>query len=97
MVDTNTKDFIKMTIRRFLPDPEYKIFIFGSRITGYARKFSDYDVGIQGPRPVGVMTMADITEAFGRSYFPYVVDLVDFSKAADSFAQFARKHVQYLV
>ena len=39
-------------IRRHVPDPAYRVFLFGSRATGSAGERSDIDIGIDGPAPV---------------------------------------------
>jgi len=41
---------IKEIIFRFLDTKKYQVFIFGSRATGKAKKFSDYDIGIWGKK-----------------------------------------------
>ena len=55
---------IKKIIFRFLNPKEYQIFIFGSRATRKAKKFSDYDIGIFGKKPVSFETLGLIDEAF---------------------------------
>lgn len=96
MVDPKTREFIRTTIRTYLPDPAYNVFIFGSHAAGHARRFSDIDVGIMGPSPVPSATMAQIKEAFEDSMTPYVVDPVDFVRTGESFRSLALKYIQQL-
>lgn len=96
MVDEKTRDFIHTTIRKYIPDQEYKIFIFGSHATGYARRYSDIDVGIMGPSSVASTTMSKIRDAFDESMTPYVIDPVDFVHAGESFRNLALKHTMQL-
>ncbi|KKU80769.1 hypothetical protein A2875_04845 [Candidatus Gottesmanbacteria bacterium RIFCSPHIGHO2_01_FULL_46_14] len=88
--------FIKKTLRTHLPDPSYRFFLFGSRVTGYARRFSDFDIGIEGETPVSPNTMGVIKEELEESNLPYKVDIVDFSTVDPEFRNLALKHTQYL-
>jgi len=54
---------IKKIIFQFLNPKDYQVFIFGSRVTGKAKKFSDYDVGIFGKKPVPWHVLSEIEEA----------------------------------
>ena len=83
---------IKQTIRTHLSDPSYRLFLFGSRATGTARKFSDVDVGIEGRTPVSPTALANIQEALEESDIPCNVDIVDFSQTSDRFRSFAKKY-----
>ncbi len=87
---------IKETVYRFVDPRQYRVFVFGSRVTGHARRYSDYDVGIHGsaPLPAGVKTA--IEEAFEDSDLPYTVDLVDFARVSDQFRSIAGSKVQEL-
>jgi predicted nucleotidyltransferase len=52
--------FAALVIRRHLPDPAYRIFLFGSRANGSAGERSDIDIGIEGPAPVPHPALAAI-------------------------------------
>ncbi len=92
----NEEKNIKDIVFQFIDPNEYKIFIFGSRATGAAKKFSDYDVGIIGKKPVEwkVLSLAD--EAFEESDFPFKVDIVDFSFVSDKFRKTALLKIKEL-
>ncbi len=47
-------------IQRHLPDPTYRVFLFGSRATGSAGERPDIDIGIEGPGPVWIAALAAI-------------------------------------
>jgi predicted nucleotidyltransferase len=57
---TDAAKFAALVIRRHLPDPAYRIFLFGSRATGSAAERSDIDIGIEGPAPVPRSALAAI-------------------------------------
>ena len=46
---------------------------------GKARKFSDYDIGVIGQKPLDFKKIALIKGEFEESDLPYRVDVVDFS------------------
>ena len=85
MVDPNTSLLIKTVVRKHLPDPKYRLFIFGSRSQKKHRPFSDIDVGISGPIPVPSQVLANIQEELENSDLPYIAQLVDFSQTSGSF------------
>jgi predicted nucleotidyltransferase len=87
---------IKKIIFQFLNPKEYKVFIFGSRVTRKARKYSDYDVGIIGKKPVPGHILVMIEEALEESDLPYRVDIVDFSLVSSAFRQFALSKIKEL-
>jgi len=92
----NEEKNIKDIVFKFIDPNEYKIFIFGSRATGKARKFSDYDIGVEGKKPVVWETMALAKEAFEESDLPFRVDLVDFSFVSDKFRKTALLKIKKL-
>ena len=99
MVGTTSKNLekeIKKIIFNFLNPLEYRVFIFGSRITGKAKKFSDYDVGILGERPVPWKILALIEEAFENSDLPFNVDVVDFFLVSKKFQKIALSKIKRL-
>jgi len=65
--------------------PEYEVRVFGSRIGGKARKFSDLDLVIMTDKPLNISRMAALCDAFSDSDLPFKVDLVDWASTRDSF------------
>lgn len=88
--------FIKMTVRKHLPDPSYRFFLFGSRVSGGAHPYSDFDIGILGKKPVPGTILNDIQETFENSSLPVRVDVVDMAQASASFHDLAIQEIQYL-
>jgi predicted nucleotidyltransferase len=80
---------IKEIVFRFLDPKEYRILLFGSRLQGGARPFSDYDIGIVGRRSVPLEKLSMIKEALEESDLPYTVDVVDFSIVGGEFREAA--------
>ena len=92
----NEEKAIRNIIFQFIDPNENKIFIFGSRATGKAKKFSDYDVGIEGKKPIAWEMMALAEEMFEESDLPFKVDLVDFSLVSDKFRETALLKIKEL-
>lgn len=42
MVDSKTREFIRITIRSYLPDPAYKVFFVGRENNGLTSKHKTY-------------------------------------------------------
>jgi predicted nucleotidyltransferase len=63
-------------LRAHLP-PGTNVWVFGSRATGLARRYSDLDLAIDAGRPLTLDETARLAEAFSDSDLPYRVDLVD--------------------
>jgi len=89
MVDPKTRDFIRTTIRTYLPDLRYRLFIFGSRALDHHHPYSDVYVGIKGERPVAGDALMKIKESFDESGLPMRVDVVDFFRVSCDFSRIA--------
>lgn len=57
--------------------PAAQVWVFGSRASGRARRYSDLDLAIDAGRRLTIDEMAILREAFEESDLPYRVDIVD--------------------
>jgi predicted nucleotidyltransferase len=64
-----------------------KVWVFGSRATGRARRYSDLDLAIDAGRPLTLDEIAGLAEAFSDSDLPYKVDIVDWRNIEDRWRQ----------
>jgi predicted nucleotidyltransferase len=64
-----------------------KVWVFGSRATGRARRYSDIDLTIDAGRPLTLDEIAGLAEAFSDSDLPYKVDLADWHNIDDRWRQ----------
>lgn len=62
-----------------------KVYLFGSRATGHARRASDIDVAVWSLVELPVGTLALIREALEESLVPFNVDLVDLRDTDEGF------------
>src|SRR6266567_5818657 len=85
--------FAASIIRRHVPDPAYRVFLFGSRATGSAGERSDIDIGIEGPAPVPREALAAIHEEIEEAPTLYSIDVVDFKRLPEKFRQVARRRI----
>ena len=65
--------------------PERAVWVFGSRATGTAKKFSDLDLAIIGDQPLSLHTQATLSDDFDDSNLPFKVDIVDWATTSDTF------------
>jgi predicted nucleotidyltransferase len=64
-----------------------QVWVFGSRATGRARRYSDLDLAIDAGRQLTLDEIASLAEAFSDSDLPYKVDLVDWRDIDDRWRQ----------
>lgn len=72
-------------VRQVLDDPAYRVYLFGSWVSGEAAARSDVDIGIEGPTPVSPVAMAKIREACDSLSTLRTVDIVDLGGVAPGF------------
>ena len=65
--------------------PGRRVLVFGSRITGTAKPYSDLDLAIMGDNPITVRTLRRLRDAFDDSGLPFQVDLVDWAATGEDF------------
>jgi predicted nucleotidyltransferase len=64
-----------------------RAWVFGSRATGRARRYSDLDLAIDAGRRLTLDETARLSEAFSESDLPCRVDLVDWHDINDHWRQ----------
>jgi type I restriction enzyme S subunit len=65
--------------------PETKVWVFGSRASGRARRHSDLDLAVDAGRPLSFSETGALREAFDDSDLPCKVDVVDWQELGESF------------
>ena len=87
---------IRGSVEKFLDLECFQLFLFGSEATGVADRRSDIDIGILGPEPVSGAIMQKIREELETLRTLRVFDIVDFSRADESFRAEALEHARRL-
>lgn len=77
------KEIVLTILKRFVPDRD--VYVFGSRVTGKAKSFSDLDLVMVGETPVDTRTLGALQNAFSESRLPMKVDIVDWAQASRNF------------
>ena len=90
----DVKEEILKILARHLALDAYRVFLYGSRATNQAKKWSDYDIGLQGKKPVSLQILAKIDEDLENSDIPYKVDVTDFQRTNQKFRSLALTNVK---
>jgi|SRR3989338_11164910 len=93
-VDKLKKEILDI-IAKHLDIRSYRIFFFGSRVTGKGTDRSDVDVGIEGP-PIPPRIWFDVQEAFENFPVLYKIEIVDFNRVSPRFRDVALRDVEEL-
>ena len=72
-------------VRRHLPHPEFRAYLFGSRAAGRARRGADWDIGILGPLPVRGAVLEAVREDLEALPTLHSFDVVDLTAADADF------------
>lgn len=65
--------------------PCYEIRVFGSRINGKARPYSDLDLAIVGKTKIPLRLMRQLQESFENSDLSFRVEVLDWHGISDEF------------
>lgn len=71
-------------IKSFFPD-DFNVILFGSRIKGGWREYSDLDVCIKNSNKSDVSKISIIREKFENSNLAFTVDIVDYHSCDEKF------------
>jgi len=74
-------------VGKYIDLSEYKIFFFGSRVSGKGNEYSDIDIGIEGPNEIPYEIMSKIKEDMENLPTLYKIEIVDFKKVSSDFRQ----------
>jgi hypothetical protein len=89
----------KVTNRSTRNNCKIGAFLYGSRVTGKARKYSDYDIGLTGGEvPLFWQDFLDIKEQCDSSFdnLPVKISILNFDEAPSSFFDDFDSPVKYL-
>lgn len=74
-------------VREKLSRRAARVFLFGSRARGDARRASDIDIAIEAEVPLPAELLAEIRDALDESEILPRVDVVDLSRASEGLRQ----------
>lgn len=84
---------IESIVRQHLHSYRCQVYIFGSRATGKAGRFSDVDIGIEADGPISDAVLARLETAFEESDLPFQVDLVNIEQTESKFKKLAKAKI----
>jgi len=96
MIDLSKHDLeiVRAIINKHIP--QYEVWVFGSRVNGKVKKFSDLDLAIVGKDPVSDDVLADLNNAFSESDLPIRVDVVDWATISPAFRNIIKQNYEIL-
>lgn len=74
---------VKSILQQFVPN--YPVWVFGSRVKGNARKYSDLDLAIITETPLTFLERDNLKEAFSESDLVWKVDIIDWATTSKEF------------
>lgn len=57
--------------------PHAKVWAFGSRVLGTAKRFSDLDLAVEDKKELSISSWGNLRDAFQESDLPISVDILD--------------------
>ncbi len=70
-------------LKKYVPNCE--VLVFGSRISGNAKPYSDLDLAIKGDEPLDFDILRLLKESFENSNLPIRVDVLDWHGISEQF------------
>lgn len=81
-----SSDQIKKILRCIsLHLPKAKVFAFGSRVKGTARKYSDLDLALDADHSIDLSIITKIKHALSETNIPIMIDIVDYHSINSDF------------
>lgn len=93
MISDHSMNIIQGILTKNLDLSTHKVFVFGSQADQKINRTSDIDIGIEGKKPVDLLTISNLKSDFEDSNIPETVDVVDFCRVSDKFKQVAMQHI----
>lgn len=91
------KKEIASILSKHLDLKKYRIFFFGSRVSGGGTSRSDIDVGIEGDDPIPSTAWLEIQEDIENLPTLHKVEIVDFKRTSPIFKKVALQKIEPLV
>ena len=73
-----------------------KVYLFGSRCRETQKSRSDFDIGIQGEKPIKLTLFYQIEDELDNLPTLYKIDWVDLNRTSESFREHALKQSQLI-
>jgi predicted nucleotidyltransferase len=96
MIDLGEHDLAE--VQRILSEhvPDCEVRVFGSRIEGKAKRFSDLDLALVCDEKLEWRKIELLKDAFAASNLPMTVDVVDWHAISDEFRAIIEAHYEII-
>jgi predicted nucleotidyltransferase len=96
MIDLDERDLAE--VRRVLKEHagDCEVRVFGSRIEGKAKRFSDLDLALVCEEKLNWQKIAMLKDAFAASNLPITVDIVDWLAISEEFRAIIEKNSEII-
>jgi uncharacterized protein len=78
---------LKKLVLNYIAQRPIKVYLFGSRAAGTARRTSDVDIALWPMEAIPSHFFSDLRELVEESTIPYTVDIIDLSQTDPGFRQ----------
>ena len=65
--------------------PEFEVRVFGSRVKGNTKSYSDLDLALVGAKKLDLKLKFELKEALAESDLPFRVEILDWQTLSDDF------------
>lgn len=94
-LDVKSRKILVAILEQYIPGIEVRVF--GSRVNGTAKPYSDIDLVLDGKQPIPIKIINELKFALSNSDLPIMVDLVDRYAISEEFKQIIDKNNQLLI
>jgi len=96
MIDVEEKYLA--VVRRILAEhvPDCEVRVFGSRIEGKSREFSDLDLVLVGGEKLNWRRIERLKDSFASSDLPMIVEVIDWHAISDEFRAVIENHYEVI-
>lgn len=96
MIDLEPRyiELVRRILARYVPKLEVRVF--GSRINGTSRAYSDLDLVIVGMDALDWQRLNSLKEAFAESDLPFMVDVLDWNQISDEFRKLIDRNYEVI-
>jgi len=83
-------------VKKHNPSSHYRVFLFGSRVSGKETNRSDFDVGYESDEPLPTKNLFGITDEIDEIPILQKIEFVDFSTVSEDFKKIAKENMKVL-
>ncbi len=96
MIETSPGDL--ETVKKILAEyvPGFEVRVFGSRLIGQAKSYSDLDIAVVGKDKMAQTVFIKLKDAFQESNLPFRVDVIDWHRISPEFQKIIAREYEVI-